>query len=261
MLMDLRKELPEGCITDLVFDRWRAGELDPSSIETYEAHLETCERCQRRHDTIEAEAEAFRSEFPRLNLAAKQPVSQVVELRPKRSRWLGWASAGAALAAAATFALVVSPPANEDGAGALSEQPGTVRTKGSSHIRFFVKHGDQVRRGDDGQVVHPGDQLRFTLTTPRPAYVAIVSLDAARVVSTYYPKSERSAAVGAGRDQALDSSVLLDQTLGKERIWGIFCEAPFDLEPLRAALQRQGKLPPLPACTVDEVSIVKEAAP
>lgn len=261
MLMELRKELPEGCISDLVFDRWRAGELDPSSIETYEAHLATCERCQRRHDAIEAEAEAFRNEFPRLKLPAKHPVSQVVELRPKRSRWLAWASGGAALAAAATFALVVHPPANEDAGRLASEQPGTVRTKGSSHIRFFVKHGDQVRRGDDGQVVHPGDQLRFTLTSSKPQHVAIMSLDAARVVSTYYPKSERSAAVGAGREQAVDSSVLLDQTLGKERIWGIFCEAPFELEPLRAALQRQGQLPSLPECTVDELSIVKEAAP
>lgn len=261
MLMDLRRELPEGCISDLAFDQWRTGELDASSIETYEAHLATCERCQQRHDAIEAEAEAFRNEYPRLELPAKAPVSQVVQLRAKRSRWLAWASGGAALAAAATFALVLRPPANDDGDGVGSEQPGLVRTKGSSHIRFFVKHGDQVRRGDDGQVVHPGDQIRFTLTSSKPQHVAIVSLDAAGVVSTYYPKSERSAAVGAGREQALDSSVLLDQTLGKERIWGIFCEAPFELEPLRVAIQRQGKLPPLAECSIDELSIVKEAAP
>ena len=59
MLTDLRQELPEGCISDLGFDEWRAGELDYGTIEKYEAHLEHCERCQKRHDAIEAEAEAF----------------------------------------------------------------------------------------------------------------------------------------------------------------------------------------------------------
>jgi anti-sigma factor RsiW len=260
--MDRERALPEGCISDLAFDEWRAGELDRGSIEAYEAHLSTCERCQRRHDAIEAETEAFLEKHPRLVLPAGRPVSRVVPLRPKRGRWLAWASGGAALAAAATFALVLRPPAPKgDGGSLAADQPGLVRTKGSSYIRFFVKHGDQVRRGGDEQVVHVGDQLRFTLTSDRPQQVAILSLDAARVASTYYPRGDQSAAVGAVRDQVVDSSVLLDQTLGKEQIWGIFCEAPFELEPLRAALSQRGQLPPLPECSVDALSIVKEAAP
>lgn len=258
MLMDLRKELPEGCISDFAFDEWRADELDRDSIERYEAHLETCARCQARHDAIATEAEGFLEKFPRLELPqAGRPVSKVVTLSPRRNQWLGWASGGVALAAAAVLLLVLRPPTDGD----TSEQPGDVRTKGSSHIGFFVKHGSEVRRGGDEQVVHPGDQLRFTLTSNKAQHVAILSLDAAHVVSTYYPRGGQSTSVGAVRDQAVDSSVLLDETLGKEQIWGVFCEAPFELEPLRAALQRQGKLPALPGCSVDEVSIVKAAAP
>ena len=258
MLMNLRRELPESCISDFTFDEWRADELDRDSIERYEAHLETCARCQQRHDAIAAESEAFFEKYPRLELPqAARPGSKVVPLRAKRNQWLGWASGGVALAAAAVLLLVLRPATD----GAPSEQPGNVRTKGSSHIGFFVKHGSEVRRGGDEQVVHPGDQLRFTLTSNKTQHVAILSLDAAGVVSTYYPRGGQSAGVNAVRDQAVDSSVLLDETLGKEQIWGIFCEAPFELEPLRGALQRQGKLPPLPDCSVDAVTIVKAAAP
>ena len=273
MLMDLRRELPEGCISDLTFDRWRTHELDRASIEAHEAHLETCQRCQQRHDAIEAETEDFLNKFPLLALphtsAAARPtaspkplVSHVVSLRPRQAKRLAWASSGVVLAAAAIFALVLRPAAHEDGGDSPSQAPpGVVRTKGSSYLRFFVKHGSEVRRGSDDQVVHPGDQLRFTLTSTKPQHVAIMSLDAARVVSTYYPRGERSTAVGEVRDQVIDSSVLLDQTLGKEQIWGIFCEAPFELEPLRRALESEGKLPLLPDCTVDEVTIIKEATP
>jgi len=262
MLMELRRGLPEGCISDLAFDEWRADELDRDSIERYEAHLETCARCQQRHDAIAAQAESFLEKFPRLELPqAGRPVSKVVSRRPRRNQWLGWASGGAALAAAAVLLLLLRPPTGEHGGTDTAEQPGNVRTKGSSHIDFFVKHGTQVRRGGDEQVVHPGDQLRFTLTSNKAQHVAIVSLDAAGVVSTYYPRGEHSAGVGAVRDQALDSSVLLDETLGKEQIWGVFCEAPFELEPLRAALQRQGKPPALPGCNIDEVTIIKAAMP
>ena len=260
MLVNPARELPEGCISDLAFDEWRAGELDRDSIECYEAHLLTCERCQRRHDTIEAETEAFLEKHPRLELPAGRPVGKVTPLRPKRGQWLAWASGGVALAAAATFALVLRPPADDAG-DLASGQPGLVRMKGSSYIRFFVKHGDQVRRGGDEQVVHAGDQLRFTLTSDRPQQVAILSLDAARVASIYYPRGAESVAVGAVRDQVVGSSVLLDKTLGKEQIWGVFCEAPFDVEALRVALSEQGKLPPLPECSVDELTIFKEAAP
>jgi len=267
MLMDLRRELPEGCISDLTFDRWRTHELDRASIEAHEAHLETCQRCQQRHDAIEAETEIFLNKYPILALpvrpttSPKPLVSHVVSLRPRRGKQLAWASSGVVLAAAAVFALVLRPPANEDGGDSSGQTPGVVRTKGSSHLSFFVKHGSEVRRGSDDQVVHPGDQLRFTLTSTKPQQVAIMSLDAARVVSTYYPRGEQSTAVGQVRDQVVDSSVLLDQTLGKEQIWGIFCLAPFELEPLRQALGRDGKLPLLPECSVDEVTIIKEAAP
>lgn len=259
MLNDLRPELPEGCISDLTFDEWRAGELEPERIEQLEQHLETCRRCQRRHDAIEAQAERFLEQFPELELPS-QPAAKparVISLEHKRARYLAWGSGIAGLAAAAAaFALLLSSPH-----GSAPDAGYTTRTKGSSRIGFYVKHGDQVRRGGDGQVVQPGDQLRFSVTSNAPQHMAILSLDGANVASVYYPDGPSSVEVGAGRDRPLDKSVLLDDTLGEERLWGIFCPEPFALEPLRTMLARDGRLPELPRCTVDELSIVKEAPP
>ena len=262
MLTRLRRERSEGCISDFAFDAWRAGELDQELIEGYEAHLEHCERCQRRHDAIESEAELFLEKFPLLDLPRENESKRVVNLRGKHARWLGWTSGalGVMVVAAAFLLLVRSRVPKEDGPLATDATVG-VRTKGSSHIGFFVKHGENVRRGSDGQVVHPGDRLRFTLTSRNPRHVAILSLDGAGVASVYYPRGTTSELVAAIRDQPVDSSVELDDTLGEEHIWGIFCDAPFELGPLKNDLEQRGRLPSMANCAVDELSIVKEAAP
>lgn len=259
MLNELRRALPEGCISDLAFDEWRAGELDSETVESYEEHLEHCEHCQQRHDVIEAQAEAFLEKFPSLDKTRTDVSREVVTLRRRRSRWLGYASGVLTLAAVAVaFLLVLRPPS---GGGEAKNSAFRVRSKGGSHIGFFVKHGTEVRRGSDGQVVHPGDQLRFTVTSRALRHVAILSLDGAGVATVYYPRGSSSEALAKLRDQALDSSVKLDDTLGQETIWGIFCDAAFELEPLRQELEQRGRLPPLPECTIDELSIVKEAMP
>jgi hypothetical protein len=258
-LTHLRRELPEGCISDLTFDEWRAGELGSDVVARLEAHLETCERCQARHDAIEGEAEAFLARFPRIEPKNDMPPvreAEVVSLEARRTRRFAWVSGALSLAAAAAL-LIALGRGGDDGAGVGS----SVRTKGSPRVGFFVKHGKDVRAGGDGQVVHPGDQLRFTATTGAAQHLAILSLDAARRASVYYPKGNTSAPIGAVRGEVLDSSVELDETLGGERIWAVFCREPFELEPLRAELERLQALPNLPDCTFDEVSIVKERAP
>jgi hypothetical protein len=135
------------------------------------------------------------------------------------------------------------------------------RLKGGARLAFYVKRGTSVLPGIDGQVVYPGDQLRFTVSNEAPEHLAILSLDGASVASVYFPSGPDSASLGRGRDQALDSSVELDATLGRERLWAVFCVEPFRTEPLREQLEREGNLPELAHCTIDSLSIVKEPLP
>ncbi len=253
MLNQVKYAVPVGCISDLTFDEWRAGELESSELERVEAHLVNCEACRQRHDRLRADAEDFLARYPALEARFSRPGAASVPYPKQRARRWAWAS-GTVIAAAAALFLVVG----RAGSGAPDRQ---TRTKGGSRIGFFVSSGGSVRPGTDGQVVRPGDRLRFTVTTPRPLHVAILSLDGAGAASVYYPTGAKSRHVGVVREQAVESSVELDATLGDERVWGVFCDAPFDVEPLRAALERQRNLPALSGCTSDALGLVKKPAP
>jgi len=61
----------------------------------------------------------------------------------------------------------------------------------------------------------------------------------------------------AGSDVALDFSIKLDRTAGSERVYGLFCDEPQPLEPLRSRLASTGTLPPLPHCRIDVLTLNK----
>ncbi len=239
----------EGHISDLKFDQWQAGELSAEQVASLEQHLSDCDRCRGRRTEVEAQAWAFLERYPELEARSKRA-------RPARARVRramgGWAAALGLAAAGLLLWLARTPP----GAG---DEADATRLKGGDRIGFFVKRGDHVTPGAEGERVHPGDALRFTVSVASPRHFAILSLDGAQVASVYYPTGTRSEALHVARDLPLDSSVTLDDALGTERLFGVFCEEAFELEPLRSELERTGRLPELSQCTVDSLSIVKVA--
>ena len=95
------------------------------------------------------------------------------------------------------------------------------------------------------------------MTTPRPAFVAVLSLDPSGRASVYFPDGPRAVRVEPGVDVALPLATRLDGTVGEERVLGIFCDRPVELEPLRAALERRPE-PAAPAgCEVARWRFVK----
>lgn len=132
------------------------------------------------------------------------------------------------------------------------------RGKGKPALAFYVKHGELVREGGPGEIVRPGDAINFTLSTDAPAYVAIISVDGAGVVSAYYPEGATAAAIPAGRDQVLPRSVLLDDTLGSERVVAAFCDRPIAVAEIAAAVAR-GAIPS--GCVGDALRLDKRRMP
>ena len=258
MLTSLRPEVPDGCISDLTFDAWRADELEVGRVQELERHRADCGRCRQRHESLERQAFGFLAKAPAL--AAREPSRGEVapqnvpmSAQRRRRRWL--ASSAVAISAAAALALLLRPTR---GPREITED---VRIKGQSHISFHVQHGGWVQTGSEGHVVFPGDQLRFSVTTTKPAHVAILSLDGAGVASVYFPTGNTSRRFGAVSNLPLDSSVMLDDTLGQERLWAVFCERAFALEPLRSSLGRERTLHAPPDCTVEEHTLSKQRAP
>jgi hypothetical protein len=259
MLSELRPRLAEGCISDLTFARLAAGELGADELSALQAHVASCDACSAKKAELAASDAAFLARAPTFTALRERhaPAASKV-VRPSSARAWRWLSAGAALAAAAIIALAVHPATQSgDGEGA----PLGTRLKGGSQLGFFVARGESVFRGQENETVYPGDRLRFVLSTSAPSHVAILSRDGAGAVSVYYPTGKSSTRFDALRDYALESSVELDDTLGKETVYALLCAEPFELAPLLRELEHGTELSRRAGCTVDILHLTKQAKP
>ena len=206
---------PGGCPSDFAFDKQLAGELDATEKSVLEKHTVECERCTRRLVELSGEKETFVRQAPAL----------VLPRRPRSpARWL-WGPGAAVVAAAAAILLTMRAPAD------------TTRTKGRpATLDFYVSHAGTVRAGAPGERLEPGDALRFAVTTREPRYVAIFSVDGARHASVYYPGGARAAPVSPGERTPLPASTVLDDTLGDETLYAVFCARSFEIGPLLESL-------------------------
>jgi hypothetical protein len=220
------------CHSALRLDRWMAGELPRAEADALAAHVPGCERCSAAVAALEEARD--RTELPPLRAA-------VLPGAPRRvpRRW-ALAAAGALAAAAAGLFLLVRPPGD-----------GGERLKGSAPaLSMYVEHGGEVRRAGPGERVTPGDAVRFAVSLRRPAYVAVLTLDPAGRASVYFPGGERAEPVNPGTDVALPLATRLDGTVGVEHVFGLFCDRPLELEPVRARLSAVASGFAPPGCQV-----------
>ncbi len=213
------------CLSALRLDRWMMGELGPADAETVGTHVSACAACSAAMAGMRGVREEVRA----------LPLPPALVQVPRRRRVPGAAVAGAALALAASLLLVLRPAA-----------PGERRKGPGIELTMYVQHGDEVRRAGPGERIAPGDAVRFAVSTPVPAYVAVLSLDAAGRASVYFPEGPRAAQVPAGTDVPLPLGTRLDATTGEERLLGLFCTGPVELEPIRLSLQQSQDAAPLP---------------
>ena len=150
------------------------------------------------------------------------------------------------------------------------------RSKGAGHLRYYVREGKGVQEGmrgqegkhvqeragvhigQDGDVLRPGDAIRFAVTLDQPAYVAVLSVDGEGKASVYFPTKRRAQRVEAGSNVLLPLSTELDDALGQEVIYGVFCQSPMLLEPIRSRLATEGESAIPQGCKVETVSFSKE---
>ena len=122
----------------------------------------------------------------------------------------------------------------------------------------------QVTAGTPHQRVHPGDQLRFGFDgQPDGCHVALLGRDAGGKASAYFPDRGAAAApLPASADGLLPYSIVLDQTLGPETIYALYCRQAVPLPPLQSALGRSaGAITWPPSCKVEQVQLEKTPRP
>ncbi len=199
----------EGCLSDLALDRFRAGELAAP------AHLSTCGACRARLEALKHEDQRFEAE-----------VWVEGEAR-KAKRRLPYAGVGALAAAAAVLLVTQIPNAN--------------RIKGGDALSLALRepggHTEAVR---PGQTLSPGDAVRFVVNAREAgAAVVVLDLDSRGAVSAFAPApgADQPQPFRAGR-QVLDGAVVLDDSVGPERLVALLCATPLSAAEAVAAGQR-----------------------
>lgn len=206
-----------GHLSILTLERLAAKDMPQLAAEAAH-HLEECSVCQARYARISGAHAQFAAE---VDVPARiDDILRAANAKPRFAR-LPWVVATCGFAVAAAAVVLVSigrkpQDATLDG-----------RLKGSGDVL------EVLRRSPDGNStvlnwgdsVHPGDAIRFRVKLRKDAYVGVLGIDAAQAITAYAPGGEALERVGGGAPQLLDGGVVLDDTLGAERIVLAVCDS------------------------------------
>jgi hypothetical protein len=267
MLNEQTNERPVPCISDLTFDEWHTGELSAARERELGAHVASCLRCATRERALRSEAAGYLQ-----NPESGATLNRLFQHSARRITGPGRlvrSAAGVAAMLALGFVawraerpIEAGRPARELSVEARGRIAAGTRQKGGLQLGYFVKRGEAVYRGAKGEQLRPGDQLRFTLRPQRTGYLTILALDSRGSVSVYYPAkgSSGAAIVPTGDDLALEVATELDEQLGRETIFGLFCDRPVALDELRRRLVEARTLAAPLGCQMDIIVIQKTPA-
>ena len=220
-----------------------AGEGESALRKSIEDHLKTCLSCREKLESLKEAGANFEGRMNRAGFLAA--VRQGLEDRgleeraeeplSKRRIWPWFAVAGTALAAFLLW-MVLQPQLGVLG----GKSPDGIRIKGDSTLKlgFFIEHDGKTELVDPKKVLHPGERIQFALTGPKGGFVHLVGVDEAGLVSVYYPRSDQSQEEfpgGVGRP--VPGAVLLDETLGRERIFVLVCDQAMKAAQIKAKVE------------------------
>ena len=195
----------------------------------------TCATCRARLEGLEAEVRAFAARAD-VSTASVRILERLDEETARPVALGGWRRVVPLLAVAAG-ALLMTPLVT--GPEAPAEAPPTTRAKGGgAGLVMFVKDAGGVRRADDGARLSAGDAIQFRYDAGGHGHLFVLSVDARGVVSPLYPdRAGPSIAVRPEGSHVLEGSVILDDSVGPERIFAVFSDRPRGFEELQAAAQ------------------------
>jgi len=212
------------------FDRAELGSLPEERQREVAAHVLECSRCAETQAALQHAAARFRTEVfprslprivPRALASTSGPSARLRRWWSETSAGLRWAPVAAALVlTAGTFAYKARGPSSVD-------QEPAVAIKGGPALHLFVRRGDRVFAPHPGDVLAPGDAVRFVVEPAGRRYLLVVSLDGAGKVSVYHPfGGAESAPLASDARVEVPGSVVLDRAPGPERIFAVFSNAP-----------------------------------
>lgn len=206
---------PPPCPSEAVLDAYELGELKSPALE----HVSTCPLCQEK---LRDRAAAFQSLRDREAMVRAIHLAVSGPERPRRKRW-GWIT-GAGLATASAAILVTMRP---------GPPPEGMRSKGGMGLSVFVERDGTVTRARSGESFRAGERLRFELDLQESTDIMILGREASGRVYAAFPSlgtETGSQRLEPGPDQLLPGAVILDASTGRETLYLVGCNTPFDSE-------------------------------
>jgi anti-sigma factor RsiW len=238
-----RRPTSDGCLSNLALDELLGQELGAGESAVARVHLDGCSRCRARLAEIEAERDRFRQVAPPLALP-----------RPAARRIPTLALAAGALGAAAVLVFLLRPAPGTD---RLAPPADAVQGKGGIRLAVYIKRGDAVLAGRSGDIVHPGEAIRFAYSSLAGGYLAILGRDGAGRVSVYYPDGDSAAPIERADEVVLPGSIILDDVLGPEVVHAVHCAAPVEVARLADALRAGSGALAIAGCSTDRLILDK----
>lgn len=226
-------------ISEALLERYLAGDLQGEALAKVERALAESPSERARLEALRADSAAFLIKHPPGPIAAK--------LEGSKTSWRRWFIPIFAAVAASFLVTVFFPRADDE-----------VTVKGALALSAFRQSADGVvHELQPGEVVRPGDRLRFSVKVSEDGFLAVLSRDGAGQPSVYFPFGGSKAAAHSTTQPLLAEAVQLDAVLGPERVWAIFGKSAFELEPLIAQV-KAGEAPRGKGLLITSMDWVKE---
>jgi hypothetical protein len=202
-----------------------SGVTQPGKTQAILDHTQACPRCRGIVTQLKHDRHDFLNRHP-TDIGSAQIIARAHQQKRSSRLALWLAPASAALAALLLVILLLESP-----------QPGPgIRTKGEISLKFYIQQGDQAIPGKSGGIYHENDRIQFVYSSGANRYLFLVSIDDQGKVSNFnHEKKTSSVSIIPGANRVLAGSIILDDSIGPERIFAIFSNQPLRFDQIRQA--------------------------
>lgn len=210
------------------------------------SHLSSCGGCSDRLAAMEESANLFQLRvYPRTLPVIHQRVSEPIE-RAGAALILRWAGALVPALALLIVGFVFVPQWFAT-TGPIQAPAAVTRTtnqaKGEGLMRIYAKRQDSVFLVSDDEAMREGDALRFVPDAKGYSYLLVFSLEASGKLTVFYPYgSQSSGPLAVAPGNPVEGSIILDNSVGQERLWAVFSNRPIHISTARNWLALEGWL-------------------
>ena len=262
-----------GHLSSETIDLLMLSALDAPAANEAKNHIDGCPSCGNRWRELNEDKEKFAQfVFPRT--VEKVSSRVIAPSLLERLRILGpWKVFGPLAGAALAASLAVAVYTANGGGGTQTEDEVYIGLKGQRVASEAGLKGDArialqvvAQRAAEGQfpvkageVLRPGDKIRFVVNPGAAKYVLIGSRDGSGAFTVYHPfGGDKSAAVERGPHE-LPGAVELDQVAGAETLVAVFSNQPVEAKVVAQAVDSNPMQPELKDAKVIRLEFVKAA--